>query len=405
LWSAVILLLAVWAARTLVGDIYRVESASMLPTLGLGGEGGELVLVTYDRSPPERFELVVLYRAGESVPEVKRVVGLPRESVRLRHGDLWVDGEAFDAPQDAPEWIPIFGAGNAVEEHFTMERSDEPPDGGEAAVPQAQEVAGQRPWSRDGGGWRLAALDVPLGSGRGLMRHHKGLHDGYRDLSGDIVLGRGEAGDGRLRVRAAVEELAADGGRLRLGLLKAGDTFEFALDLKDTEQGALLVEATLTQRWSGERQHGEGQAIIKPGAALELTLSLRNRTLIGSLKADSGGEIMLFSRVSEEHEHPLTQRGETHGERRTYGAHPWLGGEGLVATFNSIRLERDLAWTSRGSVGVSRPVLLGPDEIFVLGDNSRVSRDSREWGAVPLAAVLGRPRAVLWPPRALRLLP
>lgn len=42
-------------------------------------------------------------------------------------------------------------------------------------------------------------------------------------------------------------------------------------------------------------------------------------------------------------------------------------------------------------------VTLGPDEYFVLGDNTQNSRDSRYWGAVPRKNIIGRATRIYWP--------
>ncbi|WP_380283703.1 signal peptidase I [Kitasatospora purpeofusca] len=44
-----------------------------------------------------------------------------------------------------------------------------------------------------------------------------------------------------------------------------------------------------------------------------------------------------------------------------------------------------------------------PGRIFVLGDNRRVSRDSREYGCIGSRQVTGRALLVVWPPRRVRV--
>jgi hypothetical protein len=67
-----------------------------------------------------------------------------------------------------------------------------------------------------------------------------------------------------------------------------------------------------------------------------------------------------------------------------------------------LRVERDLHWQPVGAHAVQRELPLGPDQCFLLGDASFQSRDGRQWGPTPLADLVGRPVAVVWPPSAWR---
>jgi signal peptidase I len=92
---------------------YRVLGISMLPTLvGVDAEqpgAGDVVLVSrlsYARRDPQRWEVVVLTHDGEGGREagdssresVKRIVGLPGESLEIREGRLFVDGKHLELP-------------------------------------------------------------------------------------------------------------------------------------------------------------------------------------------------------------------------------------------------------------------------------------------------------------------
>ena len=70
-----------------------------------------------------------------------------------------------------------------------------------------------------------------------------------------------------------------------------------------------------------------------------------------------------------------------------------------------LRLWRDVHYTQAGTNGVGGAVVrLGPDQYFVLGDNSPRSEDSRFWpnqGAVPAQHLLGKPFLVHLPSRVM----
>jgi signal peptidase I len=82
-----------------------------------------------------------------------------------------------------------------------------------------------------------------------------------------------------------------------------------------------------------------------------------------------------------------------------------LGGKGVRMVVRNFRLFRDVYYTRAGENALpGKAVRLGPEQYFVLGDNSPNSHDSRFWpegGVVPAANVLGKPFLVHLPGRVL----
>lgn len=77
---------------------FRVRGYSMEPTLY---DGQYLIVskVTYWIHPPERGDIIVFRPPnGASDDYVKRIIGLPGETVEIRGGTVWVDGVALVEP-------------------------------------------------------------------------------------------------------------------------------------------------------------------------------------------------------------------------------------------------------------------------------------------------------------------
>ncbi|MDL2317915.1 signal peptidase I [Eubacteriales bacterium OttesenSCG-928-A19] len=99
-WILVIVV-AVAAAlliRTFIFEPVRVDGNSMLNTL----YDKEYMIVTkyqYLFGDPERFDVVICHYPNRgSTNFVKRVVGIPGDTVAMHNGELYVNGEAVDEP-------------------------------------------------------------------------------------------------------------------------------------------------------------------------------------------------------------------------------------------------------------------------------------------------------------------
>lgn len=87
---------AVLAALILLGRLtlfhtVRIEGSSMETTL----QSGDVVLVTRLFSPPKRFDIVECRFPGRSGTYIKRVIGLPGETVSLSGYSLSINGETM----------------------------------------------------------------------------------------------------------------------------------------------------------------------------------------------------------------------------------------------------------------------------------------------------------------------
>jgi signal peptidase I len=76
-----------------------------------------------------------------------------------------------------------------------------------------------------------------------------------------------------------------------------------------------------------------------------------------------------------------------------------LGARGCRLVVRGLRLSRDTHYTQYGEHGTRHPAVLGPQEYYVLGDNSGNSQDSRKWPTpgVPEDDFIGKPFLVHQP--------
>lgn len=78
------------AVRTWVIEAYNIPAGSMLPTL----EVGDHIMVRKTQRVERGDAIVFRYPLDPSIDYIKRVVALGGETVELRQGVVWIDGEA-----------------------------------------------------------------------------------------------------------------------------------------------------------------------------------------------------------------------------------------------------------------------------------------------------------------------
>ncbi|RDI47833.1 signal peptidase I [Falsibacillus pallidus] len=89
-------LLLFFIIRTFVFSNYVVEGKSMMPTLQ---DGNKLVVnkIGYDIGDFDRFDVIV-FHANKEEDYVKRVIGLPGDSIQYKNDILYINGKPYKEP-------------------------------------------------------------------------------------------------------------------------------------------------------------------------------------------------------------------------------------------------------------------------------------------------------------------
>ena len=126
--TVVIAVTATVAVRTFVFQQYSIPSTSMVPTL----EVGDRVIVSKLNKTPGRGDVVVFDRPpnnpvlDDSQPEVliKRVIGLPGETVDAVDGEVTIDGNRLDEDYLGPGTVTTMDEPIAVGDNEVLVMGD-----------------------------------------------------------------------------------------------------------------------------------------------------------------------------------------------------------------------------------------------------------------------------------------
>ena len=87
-----VIILVVVLIRTFLITPIIVQGSSMVPTF----DGGEVMLLKKYDTSYERFDIVVINKNVEGDNLIKRIIGLPGETIRYKSGNLYINDEVFD---------------------------------------------------------------------------------------------------------------------------------------------------------------------------------------------------------------------------------------------------------------------------------------------------------------------
>lgn len=310
---------------------------------------------------------------------VKRVVGLPAESVEIRHGDLYIDGRIVrkTLAQQRMLAVPVYEAQTT----------------GEHDSPVPPRWAGQSPSSQweIQGGWFAHPAPATGGDRPGdedwLRYSHRVRLPGDPDRSHPSPITNWSAYS-QTRLQPSDSIHAVPDILLSFFLAETKGDGELLVRLGDGRSEFEVViapEVGLCQAYAltpSRRLLAKGAFSWRRGALL-VEVSLFDAQLL--LALDGTPLIAIPFDPGEDERRP--------------GASPIaLGVRGLGVKLENLRLSRDVYYTQplggRAGWGTGRPAILSADEYFVLGDNSAISEDSRIWfggPGVPRKSLIGRP--------------
>jgi signal peptidase I len=85
--------------------------------------------VSYRLRSPRRGDIVVVHVAGHEVPPIKRVIGLPGETLEIRAGSVWIDGWPLEETYLADIQQQDYGPYTVPPEHVFVMGDNRPVSG------------------------------------------------------------------------------------------------------------------------------------------------------------------------------------------------------------------------------------------------------------------------------------
>jgi len=395
--------------RHFVVEAFRIPTSSMEPTL-IGSEThGDRILVSkfqFDLHPPKRWDIVVfkidqrridyyrsLYaskpvaagisrndngtiehsRSAEYVNYVKRLVGVPEDTIQLKNGDVFIDGKICRKPRAVEDVLLVPVTSDEMLKRQKPHRQ---------TFSDRWHRLDREPINVRDGVITVAAASPP---GECHLRYSYPIQDRVETDKKSTRRREGTGGFhvvGDLKLGFRFRHLGG-AGYLTGQLTENGLAYVFYLPLGTGETAKLLCGGREVAR-AAEPFEAKG----------EHRLEFSNIDARAVLRIDGDALISFDNDAPDE---ALADSVPLAGAQTSAAE---FGASRCDVAVRDVRLWRDIFYTSdprQQNFAVGKSFTLGDDEHFMMGDNSPNSFDSRNWGVVKKSNLIGEAFFVFWP--------
>lgn len=364
---------------------------------------GDRILVLkciYQFFEPKRWDVIVFKNPPEpEVNYIKRLIGLPGETLQIIDGDIYINGQICRKPPKVQDelWMPVYDNDyqpvNPLSLSFNRHQWEQP-----------FKQSGYSKWIIKDSDPTRFHLDSPANQVNTLFYDTSAGNDFKATYAYDSVRGYNNmpvCSD--LKVRYFCQ-WASNEGRIGITLRKYQTVYQAYVDL----DGRMVITKTL---------NGQEPEILN---TKEIDVEFENPQKMTELSFANVDHTLIFEYGDNKLEVDLGRNPEDAGPiRENIEPRVEIFGSGQI-TLSHIAIFRDIHYiTARNAsnefpnrASENNPFTLSEDEFFVLGDNSPNSEDGRWWnkpglsnkgippyriGIVPKDYLVGKALFVYWP--------